>query len=226
MGGNLTGETQLPPYSGPLPSQSGGPQGMPPPVGGEAAAYYGASGSRGVPLNDGEVIVDEDDADPSFFNQARGVMRRTPSPQQFFDSASQRFNAGIAAAGSALGRIVEDPENGHYWEEVARQGEERRSREGSRSGPRGAREEARGEGGFSDHERWSEEAEEKSLERSTGAIERESERRAEEARQKSRGRAKKSVAVVVSADTNMDGKMDEEDAVYTEHAVSRPQPPS
>ena len=88
-----------------------------------------------------------------------------------------------------------------------------------------ARRDDREREGFSDHERWSEEADDVNR-RKVGMVEAESERRADAARSgqdgKGKERAKKAVAVVVSADTNMDGKMDEEDVVYTEHAVSTP----
>ncbi|KAI7084099.1 hypothetical protein KC356_g7039 [Hortaea werneckii] len=222
--GHATGQTQLPPYSGPLPSQSGGPQGMPPPVGGEAADYYsaGSGGQRGAPpgITRDDAIVDEDDDEQqTFLHQARGLMRRTPSPQQFFEGASRQWNAGIAAAGSALGSIMEDPESGHYWEDAVRP--EGRSRSHER---RNSRRGSEREGGFSDHERWSEEAEENTARKAVGDVEAESERRADQARRRDgQGRgAKKNVAVVLSADTNMDGKMDEEDVVYTEHA---PLPP-
>ncbi|RMY17002.1 hypothetical protein D0867_06344 [Hortaea werneckii] len=219
--GHATGQTQLPPYSGPLPSQSGGPQGMPPPVGGEAADYYsgGPGGQRGggPGMTRDDAIVDEDDEEQqTFLHQARGLMRRTPSPQQFFEGASRQWNAGIAAAGSALGSIMEDPESGHYWEDAVRP-EGRSRNHGSR---RHSRRGSEREGGFSDHERWSEEAEENSARKAVGDVEVESERRADQARRRDgQGRGgKKNVAVVLSADTNMDGKMDEEDVVYTEHA--------
>ncbi|KAF2767423.1 hypothetical protein EJ03DRAFT_376131 [Teratosphaeria nubilosa] len=187
-----------PPCEGPLPSQSGGPQGQPPPgpIGGEAASYYPGALST-------ERHEEHDNQQSTFYGQVRGALRRTPSPQQFFDNASKHVSAGIAAAGSALGRIVEDPENGRqegYGYDYERQAQE----------------------GFSDHERWSEEAEEKEKVRRVGMVENESERRAEAARSsredKGKGRAKRTVAVVVSADTNMDGRMDEEDVVYSEHA--------
>jgi len=129
-----------------------------------------------------------------WMGQVRGAMRRTPSPQQFFDSATKQVSAGFAAAGSALGRIIEE-QNGAGSTGHAYGGEE----------------------GFSDHERWSEEA------GGGGAVEEESERRVEAARTTGQGRggqARKTVAVVVSADVNMDGKLDEEDGVFVEHAVS------
>ncbi|KAI9653563.1 MAG: hypothetical protein M1831_005945 [Alyxoria varia] len=52
------------------------------------------------------------------------IVRRTPSPQQLFDGASKRFNAGMAAVGKSLSSITEERSDA-----------------------------------FSDHERWSEEAE-------------------------------------------------------------------
>jgi hypothetical protein len=191
-----------PAYQGPVPSQSGGPQGGPPPgpppPGVEAASYYGEGQSR-----------EHHEESQTFYGQVRGALRRTPSPQQFFDHASKQVSAGIAAAGSALGSIMEDPESGHAYRDEREHEREEDRREG-----------------FSDHERWSEEADEKEKVRRVGLVESESERRAEAARSvredKGKGKAKRTVAVVVSADTNMDGKMDEEDVVYSEHAVRLP----
>jgi len=181
---------------------------MPPPVGGEAAGYYGDAHRSEHHDEHGE----HEDGQ-TFFGQMRGVMRRSPSPQQFFDNASRQVSAGIAAAGSALGSIMEGEEGeGQYYE-----------REHD-----AARRQDREREGFSDHERWSEEADDVNR-RKVGMVEAESERRADAARSgregKGKERAKKAVAVVVSADTNMDGKMDEEDVVYTEHAVRTPTPP-
>ncbi|KAK5697505.1 hypothetical protein LTR97_007643 [Elasticomyces elasticus] len=203
----------LPNYSGPLPSQSAGAQGQPAPApsGGEAASYYG--NSRSGQQHEGYV---EDDGQ-TFFGQVRGAMRRTPSPQQFYDQASKQVSAGLAAAGGVLGSIMEDGDE-HEQDSYGRRGGEER-----RGGGGEVREERREEQreGFSDHERWSEEAEEK--ERDRGVVEVESERRADAARS-GRGtsdgkqRQRKTVAVVVSADTNMDGKMDEEDIIYDQHA--------
>lgn len=189
---------------GPLPSQSAGPQGMPPSAayqptpGGEAASYYGATGSREVQPSTGE--------DGGWMSRMSGTLRRTPSPQQFFDQASRQVSAGMTAAGTALGSIME--------EDGSREGEQdRRGRVG--------REEREREG-FSDHERWSEEAEEKQR---AGVVEAESERRADAARSrredKGKGGAKRSVAVVVSADTGADGNPEDDEGNYrTEHAVS------
>lgn len=228
VSGDVTGNTPLPPYVGPVPSQSAGPQGVPPLAGGgEAAAYYGTR--SGVAEADAYDYTEEETGEESetFFHQARGLMRRTPSPQQVFDHASRGLSAGMVAAGSALGSIMEDPESGHYWEEaVRRDGREEGSRSRSRS-RRGEEREREREGGFSDHERWSEEAEESGRRSGVvGAVEAGSERRAEEVR-KGTGRPRKSVAIVVSAESHRDGDVDDEDdTVYTEHAVSQPLFPS
>ena len=143
------------------------------------------------------------------------MMKRTPSPQQFFDSAGKQVSAGVAAAGAALGSIMEDSDE-HYGDAGQRRGE---SRSGERRVERKTREER---DGFSDHERWSEEADERRR-GAGGAVEAESERRAEAARKddKGKGKAGRAVAVVVSAATNAELDREDEDAGYrTEHAVS------
>ena len=114
----------------------------------------------------------------------------------------------MAAAGAALGSIMEGGSDEEYDQR----------RQGSRTKERKTRTEERD--GFSDHERWSEEADDPQR---VGVVEAESERRAKTARsvrdEKGKGRAKRAVAVVVSADTaNMDHDLS---AGYTpEHAVS------
>lgn len=73
--------------------------------------------------------------------------------------------------------------------------------------------------GFSDHERWSEEADEKQR---VSAVDAGSSRRVDTAKDqgKGKGRAKRSVAVVVSADTGSDATADDNSGYRTEHAVS------
>ncbi|KAK3687010.1 hypothetical protein LTR37_019262 [Vermiconidia calcicola] len=133
--------------------------------------------------------------DGSWYGRIAGTMRRTPSPQQFFDSASKQVTAGVAAAGAALGSIIEAGSEEEF--------DERRQQ----------RRETREEG-FSDHERWSEEADER--------VNAGSERRARSLSRKRKGEGMKSVAVVVSADTSIgDVGYGDDDADYrTEHAVS------
>jgi len=213
----VTGVGGMPAYGGPIPSQSAGPQGGPPPApggGGEAPSYYGSGASQSRGQGQSDTHYEEGQSQQTFLGQVRGAMRRTPSPQQFLDHASKQVSAGIAAAGSALGSIMEDPEHDRRVYDDRGQGEQ-----GQRK--RGDKREDREREGFSDHERWSEEADEKVR---VGEVEAESERRADVARSgredPGKGRARKTVAVVVSADTNMDGKMDEEDIVYDQRAVS------
>lgn len=117
-----------------------------------------------------------------FFSRVSGAVRRSPSPQQFFDNAGSRLVAGVAAAGAAvgLGSIKEEHSRARDREE-----------------------------GFSDHERWNEEAESKRVE-------------AAQVGPKSSGKqkARRTVAIVVSAEPLLDSLHDEDNAEYrTEHAV-------
>ncbi|PMB73841.1 hypothetical protein BM221_001267 [Beauveria bassiana] len=55
-----------------------------------------------------------------------GALRRTPSPQQFFDSTGKTITAGVAAAGAAIGKTLasireEDkyPDDSRVWSEEA-----------------------------------------------------------------------------------------------------------
>ena len=65
--------------------------------------------------------------DPSVISRVSEVLRRTPSPQQFFDEASRRVTAGVAAAGAAVGSAlsaIREEEKGDYedhsrWSEEA-----------------------------------------------------------------------------------------------------------
>ena len=200
---NATGHGQdggMPNYQGPIPSQAAGPQGVPPPApGGEAASYYAGRSTTHTEQQQRQ----NDDA--SWYGQVRGAIRRTPSPQQFFDSASKQMGAAAAAAGAALGSIIEeDKDKDLYYEEGSR----RRGREGE------------GEV-FSDHERWSEEAEEKTR---VGAVEAESGKRADAALRSSRdgkGKSnKKTVAVVVNSEFGRDSAYDQDTTYHSEHAVS------
>lgn len=153
--------------------------------GGSASAYYDASSTTTRNVSERN--------DASFLGR---VMRRTPSPQQFFDNASKQVMGGVAAAGKALGSIMEVDSRD--------QSEERRRLDDRE--------------GFSDHERWSEEAEDrqriKTVERDT-----ETGKRGSTRSDKGKGRAKRTVAIVVSADVE-DHDTSDEDAFHTEHGVS------
>lgn len=103
-----------------------------------------------------------------------GALRRTPSPQQFLDSAGKTVVAGVAAAGAAVGTALAS------------------IREDDKAA-------------YADHETWSEEADAK-RERPSGSS-------------KAGGSSsrRKTVAIVVSADTNVD---DIDLDGFHEHAVS------
>lgn len=126
--------------------------------------------------------------DEGFFSRMSGAVRRSPSPQQFFDSAGQRLAAGVAAAGAAVGL--------HSIREEGARAQER-------------------EEGFSDHERWNEEAETKRVEAQIGS--------GVKAADSQSGKAKprRTVAVVVSAASSLESLHHEDDVEHrTEHAVS------
>lgn len=196
-----------PPPSGqqgfaPPPAQSGPP--APPPPGGESASYYNATSET----RDVNTQYSQQQDGATWYDRVAGVVKRTPSPQQFFDTASKGVTAGMAAAGAALGSIME----GGSDDELNQR------RQSSRTKERRNRTEERD--GFSDHERWSEEADDPQR---VGVVEAESEKRAKAARsvrnEQGKGRAKRAVAVVVSADT-ADFEHDMSAGYTTEHAVS------
>lgn len=158
---------------------------------------YGSEGSR-----------DATGEEASFMTRMSGAIRRTPSPQQFFDSAGQRIAAGVAAAGAVVGGALSSirEEDNHNREE----------REG-----------------FSDHERWSEEALSRRVEaqsrESGAAVSANTEafnasvRSGPSSTAAGKARARRTIAVVVSAETSLDTLHQEEDVSYhTEHAVSPP----
>lgn len=136
--------------------------------------------------------------DPGMMARMSGALRRTPSPQQIFDEASRRVAAGVAAAGAAVGGAV-----GGALSSI--QEEDKRD--------------------YEDHSRWSEEAEARAgditglrhsdaretvptgLAHSQGAPPRPGDKR-------------KTVAIVVSADTKDHGAGVEDAIYFQEHAVS------
>jgi hypothetical protein len=132
----------------------------------------------------------------TYMARMSGALKRTPSPQQIYDGASRTVLGGIAAAGavvgSALGSIREEDKNA-----------------------------------YKDHRTWSEEAEGRAGVSPVppGGIEM---RSASEAGVQPTPRAqvgngkRKTVAIVVSADTSNDDDFDDEGGFY-ERAVSCPQ---
>lgn len=137
------------------------------------------------------------DGDDSMYARVQGVMRRTPSPQQLFDSVSKKTAAGIAAAGAALASIREEPKAD--------------------------------KDDFADHTRWSEEAElrrtvEAQSQQSASAVDANARSFAASLRQgpSSYGGKRKTVAIVVSAESLMDDPHDDHAPYRSENAVSNP----
>jgi hypothetical protein len=131
--------------------------------------------------------------DETLIGRVQGVIRRTPSPQQIFDMASKKTVAGVAAAGAAAGAMLAS-----------------------------IREEDKDD--YGDHSRWSEEA---TLRRnvaaqssqSAAAVETHSKSFAASVRSgpQTAGR-RKTVAIVVSAESLMDSH-DDEGSYRSENAV-------
>lgn len=73
--------------------------------------------------------------DPSIMARMQGALRRTPSPQQFFDGASRRVVAGVTAAGAFVGGALTSirEENRGDFEDHTRWSEEAQSRGNERS---------------------------------------------------------------------------------------------
>ena len=78
--------------------------------------------------------------DESIVARMSGALRRTPSPQQILDGASRRVAAGVAAAGAAVGGALSSisEEDKRNYEDHSRWSEEADSQNGgpaSRRGP-------------------------------------------------------------------------------------------
>lgn len=129
--------------------------------------------------------------EPSYMARMSGALRRTPSPQQFFDGASRTIGAGVAAAGAAVGSALSS-----------------------------IREEDKN--AYRDHQTWSEEAESRNPGAQSGPIiDRYSSGPLVQSQkgQLTRGNPRrKTVAIVVSADVNLNG-LDSDEIYHHEHAV-------
>jgi len=184
-----------PKSSRPLTSQAGysGPTYPPrPPTEGSS---YAPGESYGPPGTEGS--RETEPVDETLVARMSGALRRTPSPQHFIDSAGRMAAAGVAAAGAAIGL-------GSIREEGGRTG-------GGQRTVRRDREE-----GFSDHERWSEETISRRTEEQRAAAD-----HSRREGSKGKSRAKRTVAVVVSADQDFELSHHDEDAMHiTGHAVS------
>ncbi|KAH6872330.1 hypothetical protein BKA58DRAFT_419786 [Alternaria rosae] len=137
--------------------------------------------------------------DGTLLGRAQGVIRRTPSPQQLFDTVSKKTAAGWAAAGAAAGAALAS-----------------------------IREEDKDEA-FGDHSRWTEEA---TIRRNVEAQSRDSNAavdvqarsfaasvRKAEGRGESYGGRRKTVVLVVSAESLMDRVDDDESSYREENAT-------
>jgi hypothetical protein len=145
----------------------------------------------------------------SYVARMSGALRRTPSPQQFMEGASRTVVAGVAAAGAVVGNALSS-----------------------------IREEDRN--AYKDHRTWSEEAESRLPGSSAGPSRGIDLRSASEPgvapvskvphgtasepgttqRAPAGNGRRKTVAIVVSADANLDD-IDEDEGSFHEHAVSR-----
>lgn len=147
-------------------------------------------GSRNNSMSTGVVHEDE-----GLMSRVHGVLRRTPSPQQLFDTVSKKTVAGVAAASAVAGAALAS-----------------------------IREEDRDD--FGDHSRWSEEAAlrrqvEAQSSQSAAAVDTQTKSFAASVRggPQHTGR-RKTVAIVVSAESLMDNPHEDDASYRSENAVS------
>jgi hypothetical protein len=172
-----------------------------------------ASVSEGVARDDEYVSGGRNgaDEDGTFVGGLqRGVqeaMRRTPSPQQAYDSVKKYGAAGIAAAGAAVGGALSA---------IREESTESRNRRTDR----------RNEEGFSDHERWSEEAEKRVVSHADQSRDAVSTNVAgfggslKEGSKQYTGGRRKMVAIVLSSEILLDQLREDDGKYHSEHAVS------
>ena len=133
--------------------------------------------------------------DESIVSRVQGIIRRSPSPQQVLEKMSKTATAGVAAAGAAVGGVLAS-----------------------------IREEDKDD--FGDHSRWSEEAAlrrnvEAQSAQSTAAVDVQTRSFAESVRkgpQNYTGK-RKTVAIVVSAESLMDNLHEDDGSYHSEQAV-------
>ncbi|KAH7556142.1 hypothetical protein BM1_06668 [Bipolaris maydis] len=166
---------------------------------GEDSAHDRRNGTApmGRDLGPGGVGGEAYSNDATLLGRAQGVIRRTPSPQQFFDTVSKKTAAGWAAAGAAAGAALAS-----------------------------IREEDKDEA-FGDHSRWSEEAAlrrnvEAQSRDSTAAVDAQTKSFAASMRKiedKNWGK-RKTVVLVVSAESLSENHFDDSTTYREETAVS------
>jgi hypothetical protein len=148
----------------------------------------GPQGSRDA-MSQGVVRDDEKD----ILSRAQGIIRRTPSPQQLFDTVSKKTAAGWAAAGAAAGAALAS-----------------------------IREEDKDD--FKDHNRWSEEATirrnvEAQSSQSAAAVDTQTRSFAASIKNPPTGGKRRTVVLVVSAESLMDNPHDDDGSYRSENAV-------
>jgi len=161
----------------------------------DADLSYGEDGAGKMPEPRHGASRDTVREDETIMSRVQGVMRRTPSPKQFFDTVGKKTAAGIAAAGAITGAALAS-----------------------------IREEDKGD--YPDHNRWSEEATlrgsvEAQSSQSKSAVDAHSKSFAASVRGgPAVGGRRKTVAIVVSAESLMDDPHDDHGAYRSENAVS------
>jgi hypothetical protein len=133
------------------------------------------------------------DEDKDMLSRAQGIIRRTPSPQQLFDSVSKKTAAGWAAAAGAAGAALAS-----------------------------IREEDKDD--YGDHSRWSEEAAIRrnvaaQSSQSAAAVDTQSRSFAASIRNPPTGGKRKTIVLVVSAESLMDSPHDAEGPYHSENAT-------
>ena len=163
---------------------------------------YGEEGDRKTPRGPGASVNAPLNRDSTGLSQGvthqddlmsrvQGVIRRTPSPQQVFDTVSKKTAAGWAAAGAALASIREEDKDDAYG----------------------------------DHSRWSEEAAirrnvEAQSAQSSAAVDEQARAFAASVRSgPNAGGKRKTVVLVVSAESLMDAHDDDDGSYRSENAV-------
>ncbi|KAH7066789.1 hypothetical protein BKA63DRAFT_523169 [Paraphoma chrysanthemicola] len=136
-------------------------------------------------------VVREEERD--ILSRAQGIIRRTPSPQQLFDTVSKKTAAGWAAAGAAAGAALAS-----------------------------IREEDKDD--YGDHSRWSEEAAmrrnvEAQSSQSAAAVDTQTRSFAASIKNPPTGGKRKTVVLVVSAESLMDSPHDDDGSYRSENAT-------
>jgi hypothetical protein len=159
---------------------------------------HGKTPVRGQATGDSmsQGVVRDDERD--ILSRAQGIIRRTPSPQQLFDTVSKKTAAGWAAAGAAAGAALAS-----------------------------IREEDKDD--YGDHSRWSEEAAikrnvEAQSSQSAAAVDTQTRSFAASVKNPPTGGKRKTVVLVVSAESLMDNPHHDEGSYRSENAVSQTLP--